>query len=617
MEITPQQGLILRYFVTNNISEVVQKNVHFDDKIQVFSDSNLNEFENMQWMTDDWNKQTLQTTSQHIAFIDDDGDTHFFDAQDGQDNFYDAEETHSESDQVTPHDNECSADSKITAWINACATPAKDVLNKIDGLQSDKRSSGHKKKLRKLLAMGALTINPLIQTATALSSNSHLSPSTRQQVNTLSQKASHALWHNRLTHFHDGAISDLHKYVDGVPKLPVPTKNRIFPCPSCSTGKAQLADMNEPDVNHIAERPGQAFYMDYGFVNSKVQNRDTENEEEKKGLVSSQGFKSYLLIKDQFTKYKWVLLTKNKKPPLEQLRIFLQVYGCQISQNKWIRTDRGGELNGSEDIRTMIHKYFGYTPQCTAAHASVQNGFCEVGHREIGERLRTMLWAANLPLKYWDYALVHAIFVANCIPSKGQNISPFEALTGKRPNLAQLRTWGCTVYVRDKATRANKLDCDTSVGTFLGYSGTTKNAIFLSHSSGYIRVGTHVKFDEGNQLQEKRPPQAILLSQAFGNNEKEALTTLSENLSSDDIDISPYPSDKLLTTKLHVPSGTTSLGLKVELNNGTVMIGDIDKKGLFASKLPFHQRYKFTRLLEINTKNISSISDYNTVQTNI
>ena len=87
MEITPQQGLISRYFVTNNISEVVQKNVHFDDKIQVFSDSDSNELENMQWMTDDWNKQTLQTTSQHIAFIDDDGDTHFFDAQDGQDNF--------------------------------------------------------------------------------------------------------------------------------------------------------------------------------------------------------------------------------------------------------------------------------------------------------------------------------------------------------------------------------------------------------------------------------------------------------------------------------------------------------------------------------------------------
>ena len=118
--------------------------------------------------------------------------------------------------------------------------------------------------------MGALTINPLMHTATALSTNGHFSPSTRQQVNTLFKKASHALWHNRLTHFHDEAISDLHKYVDGVPKLPRLTKNRIFPCISRSTGKAQLADMNGPDVKHTAKRPGQAFYMDYGFFNFKV-----------------------------------------------------------------------------------------------------------------------------------------------------------------------------------------------------------------------------------------------------------------------------------------------------------------------------------------------------------
>ena len=169
-----------------------------------------------------------------------------------------------------------------------------------------------------------------------------------------------------------------------------------------------------------------------------------------------------------------------------------------------------------------------------------------------------MLWAADLPLKYWDYALVHAIFVAHCIPSRDQKISAFEAQTGIHPNLARLRTWDCTIYVQDKATRANKLDYDTCVGTFLGYARTTKNAIYLSHTIGQIRIGTHVKFDEGNQLQEKRPPQAILLSQAFGNNEKDSLVTMSDKLSSDDIDISPYPSDKLLTRTVNAtPTNAT------------------------------------------------------------
>ena len=52
-----------------------------------------------------------------------------------------------------------------------------------------------------------------------------------------------------------------------------------------------------------------------------------------------------------------------------------------------------------------------------------------------------MLWAADLPLKYWDYAIVHAIFVANCIPSRDQTMSAYEAQTGIRPNLSRLRTW--------------------------------------------------------------------------------------------------------------------------------------------------------------------------------
>ena len=296
------------------------------------------------------------------------------------------------------------------------------------------------------------------------------------------------------------------KHVDGIPKLPAPSKNKVKPCPACITGKHDLADMNGPDIHHIASRPRQAFYMDYGFVNAKVKSRGDEDEQEQVGLVSSQGFKSYLLIKDQFSKYKWVLFTKNKKPPIEPLRTFLRTYDCQLSKDKWICTDRGGELSGSEAMRKMMHTEFGYTPQCTTAHASVQNGFCEEGHKNIGNRIRTMLWAANMPLKFWDYALVHTIFVTNCIPSGGQLKSPFEIFTGCRPNLSTLRTWGCIVYVRDKAARSTKLDNDTCVGIFLGYSGTTKNAIYLNHETGQIRVGTHVKFDETNQLQEKRPP---------------------------------------------------------------------------------------------------------------
>ena len=49
-------------------------------------------------------------------------------------------------------------------------------------------------------------------------------------------------------------------------------------------------------------------------------------------------------------------------------------------------------------------------------------------------------------------------------------------------------------------------------------------------------------------------------------------------ISPDDINISPYPSDKLLTVKFNIlASNTKSLGLKLEMNDGSVMIKDIDE----------------------------------------
>ena len=43
---------------------------------------------------------------------------------------------------------------------------------------------------------------------------------------------------------------------------------------------------------------------------------------------------------------------------------------------------------------------FGYQTQATGAHASSQNGAVERGNRDIAEKFRIMLWAANTPTKY-------------------------------------------------------------------------------------------------------------------------------------------------------------------------------------------------------------------------
>ena len=86
----------------------------------------------------------------------------------------------------------------------------------------------------------------------------------------------------------------------------------------------------------------------------------------------------------------------------------------------------------------MMWEEFGYQNQATGAHASSENGAVERGNRDIAEKLRTMLWAANMPTKYWDYVMTHLIFVTKCITKRGQKTSSYKQLTGQRPNLSSL-----------------------------------------------------------------------------------------------------------------------------------------------------------------------------------
>ena len=179
-------------------------------------------------------------------------------------------------------------------------------------------------------------------------------------VNKVQSHSLSLLWHNRLVHANYNDIATLHKSVEGVPKIPVPRANAVCPCISCTTGKLCDAAMGKVDTHNNPTHAIHALHMDFGFVQSRTKRGDTE--EEFKRIESSQGYNSYLLIKDIKTKYCWLFLSKNKIPPLDLIRAFMRKYRCTTTENRWIRTDRGGELNGSSAFRTMMWEEFGYQP---------------------------------------------------------------------------------------------------------------------------------------------------------------------------------------------------------------------------------------------------------------
>ena len=70
------------------------------------------------------------------------------------------------------------------------------------------------------------------------------------------------------------------------------------------------------------------------------------------------------------------------------------------------------------------------------------NGVSERRNRTLLDMIRSMMSRTELPISFWGYALLTAIFVLNRVPSKSVTETPYEIWKGNKPNLSFLKIWG-------------------------------------------------------------------------------------------------------------------------------------------------------------------------------
>ena len=160
------------------------------------------------------------------------------------------------------------------------------------------------------------------------------------------------------------------------------------------------------------------------------------------------------------------------------LRFIERQAGVKEQDIRIVRSDNGTEFL-NKDFRRLVH-HKGYLHQLTNAYSSHQNGVAERSIRTITEAACAMLIESRLPHDLWDYALAHAAFVRNRIPRSGEDITPYEKLFNRRPNVAGLAIFGQTVVVRipeevrDKSLRFLGRG---QLGAFIGNSEEKKGSV--------------------------------------------------------------------------------------------------------------------------------------------
>ncbi|CAN0920234.1 Retrovirus-related Pol polyprotein from transposon TNT 1-94 [Linum grandiflorum] len=213
--------------------------------------------------------------------------------------------------------------------------------------------------------------------------------------------------------------------------------------------------------------------------------------------TTSIGDKRYfLLFVDDYTRMMWVFFLEQKS---EAFSKFLQFKATAEKESgrqiKTLRTDRGGEF---------IYKPFmeycrnnGIKRQLTVRYTPQQNGVAERKNRTIVEMARSMMTAKKLPNQLWAEAVNTTIYILNRSPTKAvQNKTPFQAWHHKRPQVDNLKVFGCIAYAHISTPNRDKFDQKGEKLIFIGYSDESKGYRLYNPLKNEVVISRDVIFDE-------------------------------------------------------------------------------------------------------------------------
>ncbi|KAK1628292.1 hypothetical protein QYE76_002607 [Lolium multiflorum] len=298
------------------------------------------------------------------------------------------------------------------------------------------------------------------------------------------------LWHRRLGHVNMRNLKQLLKgeHIVGLTGISF-EKDRV--CSACVAGK-QLKKKHPIKSIVTTSRPLELLHLDL-FGPSHY---DTLG-----------GSKYGLVIVDDYSRYSWVFLLKSKDETHREFITFAKkAQRMYESEIKAIRTDNGTEFKNYTmqefvDDEGIKHEFSApYTPQ--------QNGVVERKNRTIIEMARTMLSEFNSPHNFWGEAISTAVHYSNRLFLRPlHNKTPYELLTGNKPNVMYIRVFGCKCLVKNNKGKLGKFETRTIEGIFVGYAENSHAYRYYNRSTGTIEVSCDVVFleDNGSQVEQVVP----------------------------------------------------------------------------------------------------------------
>ena len=264
------------------------------------------------------------------------------------------------------------------------------------------------------------------------------------------------LWHKRYGHLCESNLEKLAKY-ELVTNFDYNTSSKINLCDSCINGKITRAHFNSSSTQST-----EFLELVHSDVCGKMNTKSLSNKQ------------YFLTFIDDFTHYTWVYFLNSKDEVFEKFIEWKSevenIYGSKL---KTFRTDNGGEYCSKNFNNFLLTE--GVRHEKTVPKTPQQNGKAERMNRTLVENVRAMLSDAKLPQKFWAEAMATCVYLRNRSPTTAiLGKTPYEALTGKKPSVNNLKVFGCVAYAHIPNDERKKLDNKAKKCIMLGYGDTTK-----------------------------------------------------------------------------------------------------------------------------------------------
>ncbi|KAI3493168.1 hypothetical protein L1887_42158 [Cichorium endivia] len=115
-----------------------------------------------------------------------------------------------------------------------------------------------------------------------------------------------------------------------------------------------------------------------------------------------------------------------------------------------------------------------------------------------------MLTFRNLPLTFWAEAIATACFVQNrSIINKRQQMTPYEPLNGRKPNVKFFHIFGCRCFIKNNKDHLGKFAPKSDEAIFMGYSSKSVAYRVLNKRTRVIEESFDIEFDDQYQWRKK------------------------------------------------------------------------------------------------------------------